>query len=112
MLSLFLYEYRYQTAISIFEGYLYRWLPRTLSTVLKQVSPIILILHSSTFKAAKPQKADEGITIDVEQLTYELVREKITLSGEKYFYFSTKVIDSEPLPSLEEMSKSIKKVGS
>lgn len=68
-----------------------------------------LILHRALL-AGKTQKADEGITIDVEQLTYELVEKKYTFSGEKYFYFSTKVIDSEPLPSLEENVKVIKKV--
>ena len=44
-----------------------------------------LILHRALL-AGKTQKADEGITIDVEQLTYELV-EKIYLLRRKIFLF-------------------------
>ncbi|MGX7197113.1 nucleoid-associated protein [Enterococcus olivae] len=58
----------------------------------------------------KTQKADEGITIDLDTLAYELVEKKYTFSGEKGVYFSTKVIESEALPSLEENVKVIKKV--
>lgn len=60
--------------------------------------------------AGKTQKADEGLTVEMESLTYELVEKKFTFSGEKFFYFSTKVIDTEPVPSLEENVKVIKKV--
>lgn len=58
----------------------------------------------------KTQKADEGLTIDLDSLAYELVEKKYTFSGEKGFYFSTKVIESETRPSLEENVKVIKKV--
>lgn len=68
-----------------------------------------LILHRALL-AGKTQKADEGITIDVESLDFELIEKKYSFSGEKYAYFSTKVIDAEPIPSLEENVKVIKKV--
>lgn len=58
----------------------------------------------------KTQKADEGITIDLSNLTYELIEKKYTFSGDKGFYFSTKVIETEPVPSLEENVKVIKRV--
>jgi len=58
----------------------------------------------------KNQKADEGITIDLQSLSYELVEKKYTFSGDKGFYFSTKVIEAQALPSLEENVKVIKKV--
>ena len=58
----------------------------------------------------KTQKADEGITIDLDSLAYELVEKKYSFSGEKGCYFSTKVIESAALPSLEENVKVIKKV--
>ena len=58
----------------------------------------------------KTQKADEGISIELESLTYELMEKKYTFSGDKGFYFSTKVIESQPIPSLEENVKVIKKV--
>lgn len=58
----------------------------------------------------KTQKADEGITIELDTLSYELIEKKYTFSGDKGVYFSTKVIESEPLPSLEENVKVIKKV--
>lgn len=60
--------------------------------------------------AGKTQKADEGFTVDVAELTYELVEKKYTFSGEKGLYFSTKVIETEPVPSLEDNVKVIKKV--
>jgi len=68
-----------------------------------------LILHRAIL-AGKTQKADEGITIDVHNLTFELIEKKYSFSGEKQWYFSTKVIEAEPLPSLEENVKVIKKV--
>ncbi|MGM0139610.1 hypothetical protein IGI65_002067 [Enterococcus sp. DIV0755b] len=60
--------------------------------------------------AGKTQKADEGITIDLTEMVYELIEKKYTFSGEKGFYFSTRVIESQPIPSLEENVKVIKKV--
>ncbi len=60
--------------------------------------------------AGKGQKPDEGITIDLESLTYELIEKKYLFSGEKRFYFSTQVIESEPVPSLDENVRVIKKV--
>ncbi|MCD1025900.1 nucleoid-associated protein [Enterococcus sp. SMC-9] len=60
--------------------------------------------------AGKSQKADEGITIDLTDMVYELIEKKYTFSGEKNFYFSTRVIESQPIPSLEENVKVIKKV--
>lgn len=68
-----------------------------------------LILHRALL-AGKTQKADEGITIDIETLNYELIEKKYMFSGEKGFYFSTKVIESEPLLSLEDNVNVIKKV--
>ena len=108
MLSLFLYELdtKLQLAflkVNYTDGYTH-FIDSTETGIANN-----LILHRALL-AGKTQKADEGITIDVEQLTYELVEKKYTFSGEKYFYFSTKVIDSEPLPSLEENVKVIKKV--
>lgn len=60
--------------------------------------------------SGKTQKADEGLTVDLADLTYELVEKKFTFSGEKILYFSTRVIEAEPIPSLEENVKVIKKV--
>ncbi|MCF1684962.1 nucleoid-associated protein [Tetragenococcus halophilus] len=59
--------------------------------------------------AGKAQKADEGITINLTDLTYELIEKKYTFSGEKMNYFSNKVIESQPAPSLEDNVKVIKK---
>lgn len=68
-----------------------------------------LILHRALL-AGKTQKADEGITIDCQTLRYELLEKKFTFSGEKNFYLSTKVIEAQPSPSLEDNVKVIKKV--
>ncbi|WP_430609624.1 nucleoid-associated protein [Enterococcus sp. DIV0876] len=68
-----------------------------------------LILHRALL-AGKTQKADEGITIDIDSLTFELIEKKYSFSGEKQVYFSTSVIETEPLPSLEENVKVIRKV--
>lgn len=58
----------------------------------------------------KTQKADEGLTLNLSSLAYELIEKKYSFSGEKRFYFSTKVIESQPVPSLEENVKVIKRV--
>lgn len=58
----------------------------------------------------KTQKADEGIVVDLENLKYEIVEKKYPFSGEKRYYFSTRVIESQPAPSLEENVKVIKQV--
>ncbi len=58
----------------------------------------------------KTQKADEGLTLNLSSLAYELIEKKYSFSGEKGFYFSTKVIESQPVPSLEENVKVIKRV--
>ncbi|MGI6155269.1 MAG: nucleoid-associated protein [Enterococcus sp.] len=68
-----------------------------------------LILNRAIL-GGKTQKADEGITINLTNLTYELVEMKQVFSGEKRFYFSTEVIESVPLPSLDENIRVIKKV--
>ncbi|EOL43104.1 hypothetical protein RV11_GL003078 [Enterococcus phoeniculicola] len=60
--------------------------------------------------ASKTQKADEAITVDLEELTYELVEKKYLFSGEKSLYFSESVIETAPAPSLEENVKVIQKV--
>lgn len=60
--------------------------------------------------ANKTQKADEGFTVDLTNMAYELVEKKYTFSGEKRLYFSTEVIESEPQLSLEDNVKVIKKV--
>ncbi|MGX7164795.1 nucleoid-associated protein [Enterococcus massiliensis] len=60
--------------------------------------------------ANKTQKADEGIAVNLGDLSYELVEKKYTFSGEKKNYFSTEVIETQPLPSLEENVKVIKRV--
>lgn len=73
-----------------------------------------LIVHKSIL-AGKTQKADEGFQINNEDLSYELEEKKYTFSGYRQFYLSTKVIESEPLPSLEEnvkvVAKAAKKIG-
>lgn len=58
----------------------------------------------------KSQKPDEGITIDIENLTFELIEKKYSFSGEKRSYLSSQVFDSEPVASLDENVKVIKKV--
>lgn len=60
--------------------------------------------------AGKSQKPDEGLTIHLENLSYELIEKKYTFSGDKRFYFSQEVIESVPLPSLDENVNVIKKV--
>lgn len=57
----------------------------------------------------KTQKPDEGITIHLASLSYELLEKKYMFSGEKIWYFSEKVIESTPAPSIEENMKEIKK---
>ncbi|WP_137597699.1 nucleoid-associated protein [Paucilactobacillus kaifaensis] len=73
-----------------------------------------LIVHKSIL-AGKTQKADEGFRVNVADLSYELDEKRYTFSGDREFYLSTKVIESEPLPSLEEsvklVTKTAKKVG-
>lgn len=59
--------------------------------------------------AGKSQKADEGITINLENLSFELIEKPYTFSGEKMNYFSNKVIETQPAPSLEDHVKVIKK---
>lgn len=59
---------------------------------------------------AKTQKPDEGITIHLMNLSYELLEKKYTFSGEKIWYLSERVIESTPAPSIEENMKEIKKV--
>lgn len=58
---------------------------------------------------AKAQKPDEGITINLDTLAYELLEKRYEFSGEKCWYFSEKVIESQPAPSIEENMKEIKK---
>lgn len=60
--------------------------------------------------ANKTQKADEGLTVNLETLFYGLIEKKYTFSGEKRLYFSTEVIESEPQLSLEDNVKVITKV--
>ncbi|MBV7389262.1 nucleoid-associated protein [Enterococcus sp. ALS3] len=67
-----------------------------------------LILHQALL-SNKTQKADEAITVNLAKLNYELIEKKYVFSGEKQFYFSTKVIESVPVPSLEENVKVIKR---
>lgn len=68
-----------------------------------------LIIHRAIL-SNKTQKADEGLTLNLEDLSFELLEKRYTFSGEKHFYFSEKVIESQPQPSLEENVKVIKKV--
>ncbi|GCF92955.1 hypothetical protein NRIC_08460 [Enterococcus florum] len=68
-----------------------------------------LIVHRALL-SGKTQKADEGLTVHLSNLSYELIEKKYPFSGEKRLYFSTQVIESEPVPSLEENVKVIKKV--
>lgn len=58
---------------------------------------------------SKSQKPDEGITVDLDSLAYELLEKRYEFSGEKIWYFSDKVIESQPAPSIEENMKEIKK---
>ena len=58
---------------------------------------------------SKSQKPDEGITINLDSMAYELLEKRYEFSGEKIWYFSEKVIESQPAPSIEENMKEIKK---
>jgi len=58
---------------------------------------------------AKTQKPDEGITIDLKTLGFELLEKRYEFSGEKVWYFSEKVIEAQPAPSMDENLKEIKK---
>lgn len=58
---------------------------------------------------SKSQKPDEGIAVNLDTLTYELLEKRYEFSGEKVWYFSEKVIESQPAPSIEENIKEIKK---
>lgn len=60
--------------------------------------------------SGKTQKADEGIVVNLNNLSYEVIEKKYPFSGEKRLYFSTQVIESRPAPSLEENVRVIKKV--
>ncbi|MEY8444923.1 nucleoid-associated protein [Enterococcus ratti] len=68
-----------------------------------------LILNRAIL-GSKTQKADEAFAVDLTNLTYELIEKKYKFSGKKEFYFSNKVIESVPAPSLEENVKVIQKV--
>ncbi|WP_159723204.1 nucleoid-associated protein [Enterococcus sp. CSURQ0835] len=68
-----------------------------------------LIVHQALL-SGKTQKADEGLSLNLSDLTYELIEKKYVFSGTKQWYFSTRVIEAQPLPSLEENVKVIKKV--
>ena len=59
--------------------------------------------------AGKAQKPDEGMTIDLKTLDYELIEKKYQFSGDKRYYFSTQVIESVPRPSLDDHLSVIKK---
>lgn len=67
-----------------------------------------LILNRAIL-GGKTQKPDEGCNLTTQ--TYELVEMKQVFSGEKRFYFSTEVIESAPLPSLDENMRVIKEFG-
>ena len=58
---------------------------------------------------SKTQKPDEGIVVNLDTLAYELLEKRYEFSGEKLWYFSEKVIQSQPAPSIEENVKEIKK---
>lgn len=68
-----------------------------------------LIIHRALL-SGKSKKADEGIIVNLENLNYEMTEKKYLFSGEKQLYFSTKVIESVPDPSLDENISVIKKV--
>ncbi|WP_071131413.1 nucleoid-associated protein [Enterococcus timonensis] len=67
-----------------------------------------LILHKALL-GSKSQKADEGLTVNLETLAYQLQEKKYVFSGEKIYYFSQQVIGTVPAPSLEENIRVIKK---
>ncbi|MBL1227402.1 nucleoid-associated protein [Enterococcus sp. BWR-S5] len=58
---------------------------------------------------SKTQKPDEGLVVNLDALSYELLEKRYEFSGEKLWYFSEKVIQSQPAPSLEENVREIKK---
>ncbi|MFV0559965.1 MAG: nucleoid-associated protein [Enterococcus sp.] len=68
-----------------------------------------LILNRAIL-GSKSQKADEAFAVDLSKFTYELIEKKYEFSGKKQFYFSTRVIESLPAPSLDENVKIIQKV--
>ena len=68
-----------------------------------------LILNRAIL-GAKSQKADEAFAVALTDLTYELIEKKYEFSGKKELYFSGRVIESVPAPSLEENVKVIQKV--
>jgi hypothetical protein len=67
-----------------------------------------LILNRAILPS-KTQKPDEGLTIDLDTLAFELLEKRYEFSGEKIMYFSEKVIEVQPAPSIEENVKEIKK---
>lgn len=68
-----------------------------------------LMIHQSIL-SGKTQKADEAFSVNVDNLAFELIEKKYNFSGEKIDYLSSKVIDSEPIASLEDSVKTVKKV--
>ncbi|MHC0417270.1 nucleoid-associated protein, partial [Enterococcus faecalis] len=58
--------------------------------------------------SSKSQKPDEGITVDLDTLAFELLEKRYEFSGEKIWYFSEKVIETQAAPSMEENIKEIK----
>lgn len=67
-----------------------------------------LILNHAILPS-KTQKPDEGITVNLETLNFELVEKRYTFSGEKRLYFSEQVIEVVPKPSVDENIREIKK---
>lgn len=59
---------------------------------------------------SKSQKPDEALLVGLNDLSYQLIEKKYQFSGEKKAYFSEQVIESEPLPSMEENIREVKKV--
>ncbi|RXW38956.1 hypothetical protein CYQ84_00995 [Enterococcus faecium] len=55
-------------------------------------------------------EADEAFAVNLTDWTYELIEKKYEFSGKKELYFSGRVIESVPAPSLEENVKVIQKV--
>jgi hypothetical protein len=59
---------------------------------------------------AASSKPDEGIDVNLDTLTYELLEKRYEFSGEKHYYMSEFVIESEPELSLDQSVREVKKI--
>lgn len=68
-----------------------------------------LILNRAILPAPS-SKPDEAVDVNLETLGYELLEKRFEFSGEKHYYFSEYIIESEPAPSIDQSVREVKKL--